>query len=64
MSDDYQILPPAQRIRKEPRPAEIMPEWTSDSHVPPSAGGPWTDLHAGVMSALKDKLAKIEEHQE
>lgn len=60
--DDYQMLPTPRPVRKEPRPADVMPQWTDNAEVPPSAGGPWTDLHAGVMQSLKDQLAKAQEH--
>jgi hypothetical protein len=61
-ADGYQILPIARPVRKESRPSDVMPQWTENTEVPPSAGGPWTDLHAAVAASLADQLAKAREH--
>jgi hypothetical protein len=60
--DDYQMLPPARPVRKEPRPNDCIPQWTDNQDVAPSNGGPWTDLHAAVKASLLDQLAKAREH--
>jgi len=62
--DGYQLLPPARPVKRAPRPADIMPEFTDDRRRPPSEGGPWTDLHAGVYGTLQERLREAQRRKD